>query len=237
MSFLIILVFDYILKKFYSKIIISFLFIGYENCLELDETKDLLPLITKKLILDRDVKRCNMMIHGYENDHRSKASVLQNVKKAACIHPIGARYGAMVSVFPFKSEGREGKDRIRVTVLFKSYDTYKGKNFFFGESSLTLNQSELSELIQYGEKIFENQGLNWETESPACQEESSDDSDLEDDMNEGLEGSSKKKFGRAKMHDKKKGKKVEKRVKKRKETSESSSDSESEKQVKRQKRE
>ena len=153
-----------------------------------------------------------MLIHSYENGQRTKNSVVKNVKKTTEIHPFGPNFGAMVSVFPFKTDGREGKDRIRVTILIKRYDTYKGRHFFFGESSLTLNQSELSELNAYATKIFESQGINWEMEAVKID----DDDETEEDSDEGemydpMEGTSRGK----KVHQKRE-KKVKKNEKKKK---------------------
>ena len=130
----------------------------------------------KKLIVERDVKRIAFLIHEYESERRSRASVMNVAKKRKSIITFGENYGVMVGAYSFHLNGNE---KIKVTVLLKRYDSYKGNRFFFGDSSVTLNVTELTELFSYAERIFQHQGINVVVEQPS-DERLDDDTDDED---------------------------------------------------------
>ena len=134
------------------------------------------PLAEKKLIVERDVKRIAFLIHEYESERRSRASVMNVAKKRKSIITFGENYGLMVGAYSFHLNGNE---KIKVTVLLKRYDSYKGNRFFFGDSSVTLNVTELTELFSYAERIFQHQGINIVVEQPS-DERLDDDTDDED---------------------------------------------------------
>ena len=134
------------------------------------------PLVEKKLIVERDVKRIAFLIHEYESERRSRASVMNVAKKRKSIITFGENYGVMVGAYSFNLNGNE---KIKVTVLLKRYDSYKGNRFFFGDSSVTLNVTELTELFSYAERIFQHQGINVVVEQPS-DERLDDDTDDED---------------------------------------------------------
>ena len=97
-------------------------------------------------------------------------------KKRKSIITFGENYGVMVGAYSFNLNGNE---KIKVTVLLKRYDSYKGNRFFFGDSSVTLNVTELTELFSYAERIFQHQGINIVVEQPS-DERLDDDTDDED---------------------------------------------------------
>ena len=130
----------------------------------------------KKLIVERDVKRIAFLLHEYESEKRSRASVMNIAKKRKSIITFGENYGVMVGAYSFNLNGNE---KIKVTVLLKRYDSYKGNRFFFGDSSVTLNVTELTELFSYAERIFQHQGINIVVEQPS-DERLDDDTDDED---------------------------------------------------------
>lgn len=154
---------------------------GYENTLVLHETEDLQKLVEKKDKIDREIKKSNLLIHQFENGERTKKSVLELVKKNKQIHTFGPNYGVLVGVFPFKSQGGQGgskdsgKDKIKPTILIKSYDIFKGTPFFYGDASITLNQAELKEVVGYASKILEKQGINFAVEKVEIDDESGDE--------------------------------------------------------------
>ena len=137
------------------------------------------PLAEKKLIVERDVKRIAFLIHEYESERRSRASVMNVAKKRKSIITFGENYGVMVGAYSFNLNGNE---KIKVTVLLKRYDSYKGNCFFFGDSSVTLNVTELTELFSYAERIFQHQGINIVVEQPSDErlDDDTDDEDVDD---------------------------------------------------------
>ena len=137
------------------------------------------PLAEKKLIVERDVKRIAFLIHEYESERRSRASVMNVAKKRKSIITFGENYGVMVGAYSFNLNGNE---KIKVTVLLKRYDSYKGNRFFFGDSSVTLNVTELTELFSYAERIFQHQGINIVVEQPSDErlDDDTDDEDVDD---------------------------------------------------------
>ena len=137
------------------------------------------PLAEKKLIVERDVKRIAFLIHEYESERRSRASVMNVAKKRKSIITFGENYGVMVGAYSFNLNGNE---KIKVTLLLKRYDSYKGNRFFFGDSSVTLNVTELTELFSYAERIFQHQGINIVVEQPSDErlDDDTDDEDVDD---------------------------------------------------------
>lgn len=184
--------------------------------------EDLKSLVEKKSLIDRDIKKYSLLIHQVESGNRHPKSVVKIAKKRQRIHTLGTNYGALVSVFMYKSSG---KDKIKITILIKRYDMWKGNCFFFGESSITLNQSELNELISYASKIFESQGVNLVAEQPTLLIDDDDTDDDDDDfVIDGVDSDEIKKERKTKTKQKRKlGKKVRKE-RKRKPRNESSSD-------------
>ena len=102
-------------------------------------------------------------------------------KKRKSIITFGENYGVMVGAYSFNLNGNE---KVKVTVLLKRYDSYKGNRFFFGDSSVTLNVTELTELFSYAERIFQHQGINVVVEQPSDErlDEDTDDEDVDIDV-------------------------------------------------------
>ena len=207
-------------------------------------------ILQNQAVLELDVRKANCLISQYDDGMKSCKQVLAKWRKVERMRPCGDKLAVLVSLFAFVpkkrdgaraddsssgsrgtgSNGRGNLERIRVTLLIKNYERYKGKAFFFGERSLTISQSEMANLYPYIRSLLAKHHDLTDIQTNSVEEDEFDisDSDTEiGDIDDEAAQIEEEEEGRKKKKDRKDRRKDRKGKKESKRSRDSSTDSDS----------
>ena len=144
---------------------------GYQNSIPLD-ISDLYGLLKNWPVLERDIKRAQLMISLWERKKRKAKTAMDIIYRTCAIRAIGPKYATLVNLYPYKT--KNDKPKFKVTCLIKAYETWGKELFMTGDLSSVLNGYEMQELRLYAQKLSDQNGIVIEPLPIATKEEDED---------------------------------------------------------------